>query len=130
MLGSIPADFQLRMLLSLTWVQGIVSPANVSIVWQWAGNFLAGGRCGQPPGRHQLAFLRARVRAAFFAEAERAAAGRAAAFAPPIRPPFFAGALLVGLPTPDPDFFPPPDILLTVAQARRSDSFSPTPRFS
>jgi hypothetical protein len=62
------------------------------------------------------------------AEADRAAAERPADAAPPLRPPFFAGAFLVGLPLPDPLFFPPPDILLTVAQARRSASFSPTPR--
>jgi hypothetical protein len=31
---------------------------------------------------------------------------------------------------PDPDFLPPPDILFSVAQARRSASFSVTPRFS
>src|SRR5687767_11017016 len=37
-----------------------------------------------------------RVRAAFFAEAERAAAGRAAAAAPPFLPPFLAGPLLTG----------------------------------
>jgi hypothetical protein len=62
------------------------------------------------------------------AEADRAAAERPADAAPPLRPPFFAGAFLVGLPLPDPLFLPPPDILLTVAQARRSASFSPTPR--
>jgi hypothetical protein len=31
---------------------------------------------------------------------------------------------------PDPDFFPPPSCLLTVAQARRSASSLPTPRSS
>lgn len=38
------------------------------------------------------------------------------------RPPPF-------LPRPAPDFFPLPDSLLTVAQARRSASFDDTPRF-
>jgi hypothetical protein len=71
---------------------------------------------------------RARVLAAFLAEADRAAAERPADAAPPLRPPFVAGAFLVGLPLPDPLFLPPPDILLTVAQARRSASLSPTPR--
>jgi hypothetical protein len=49
--------------------------------------------------RHQLraaaAALRLRVWAAFFAEAERAANERDAAAAPPLWPPFFAGALLI-----------------------------------
>jgi hypothetical protein len=71
---------------------------------------------------------RARVLAAFLAEADRAEAERPVDAAPPLRPPFVAGAFLVGLPLPDPLFLPPPDILLTVAQARRSASFSPTPR--
>jgi hypothetical protein len=76
------------------------------------------------------AAFRLRVAAAFFAAALLAAAGRALDAAPPLRPPFFAGSLFTGLPTPDPDFFPPPVILLTVAQARRSASSSETPRFS
>jgi hypothetical protein len=64
------------------------------------------------------------------AEAERAEAERLADAAPPLRPPFCAGPFIVGSPLPDPPFLPPPVILLTVAQARRSASFSGTPRFS
>jgi hypothetical protein len=70
------------------------------------------------------------VAAAFFAAALFAAAGRALEAAPPLRPPFFAGSLFTSLPRPEPDFFPPPVILLTVAQARPSASFLGTPRFS
>jgi hypothetical protein len=33
-------------------------------------------------------------------------------------------------PRPEPDFFPPPDSLLTVAQARRLASFPEVPRFA
>jgi hypothetical protein len=83
-----------------------------------------------PPGNQAFALLRARVAAAFFADAERAAAGRAAEAAPPFLPPFLAGALLTGLPRPEPLCLPPPVLLLTVAQARRSASPSGTPRFS
>src|SRR5687767_14719281 len=73
--------------------------------------------------------LRARVLAAFFAEADLSAAGRAAEAAPPFFPPFFAGALLTDLPRPEPPgFFPPPVILLTVAHARASASSSGTAR--
>jgi len=50
--------------------------------------------------------------------------------APPLRPPSRAGSLLVARPRPEPLFFPPPSILFTVAQARRSASFRGTPRFS
>jgi hypothetical protein len=71
-----------------------------------------------------------RVSAAFLADALLAAAGRAAEAAPPFRPPFLAGALLTGFPRPEPDFFPPPVILLTVAHARFSASGSDTPRAS
>ncbi len=49
-------------------------------------------------GRHQrlaAAARRLRVWAAFFAEAERAANVRDAAAAPPLWPPFFAGALWI-----------------------------------
>ena len=74
--------------------------------------------------------LRFRVSAAFFAEADRSALGRAAAAAPPLRPPFFAASLVSGLPRPEPDLLPPPESLLTVAQARRSASASGTPRSS
>jgi hypothetical protein len=49
---------------------------------------------------------------------------------PPLRPPFFAGSLFSFLPRPEPLFLPPPLLLFTVAQARRSASFSETPRFS
>ena len=72
---------------------------------------------------------RARVLAAFLADADRSEAERAAEAAPPFLPPFRAAALLVGLPRPDPLFLPPPLISLTVAQARLSASFSDTPRF-
>ena len=71
-----------------------------------------------------------RVRAAFFALADRAASGRAADDAPPFCPPFRAGVVLTGWPRPEPLFFPPPVILLTVAQARFSASSFGTPRFS
>jgi hypothetical protein len=67
-------------------------------------------------------FRLARVRAAFRAEADRAATERDADAWPPMRPPFRAGALFNGLPSPDPPLRPPPVILLTVAQARRSAS--------
>ena len=73
--------------------------------------------------------LRRRVAAAFRAEADRAAAEREAEALPPLRPPLRAGALDVALPLPEPLFFPPPDILFSVAQARRSASFRDTPRF-
>src|SRR5262245_15118398 len=73
---------------------------------------------------------RLRVWAAFFAEAERSANERPAEASPPLWPPFFAGAVLVFLPRPDPLFLPPPVILFTVAQARRAASSSGTPRFS
>jgi hypothetical protein len=43
---------------------------------------------------------------------------------------FLAGFELFELLRPEPDFFPPPSCLLTVAQARRSDSPLLTPRFS
>ena len=54
----------------------------------------------------------------------------AAAARPPFRPPFRAGALFVRRPRPEPLFFPPPLILLTVAHARRSASSSDRPRSS
>jgi hypothetical protein len=77
-----------------------------------------------------LAALRRRVAAAFRAEAERADFGREAEAFPPFRPPLRAGAVEVRFPRPDPLFLPPPDILFSVAQARRSASFRDTPRFS
>src|SRR3954453_10490304 len=82
----------------------------------------------------RLVTLRLRVAAAFFAERERAAAGRLAEAlpprGPPIRPPFFAETLVSGTPRPEPLLLPPPVSLLTVAQARRSASFSGVPRSS
>jgi hypothetical protein len=74
--------------------------------------------------------LRLRVSAAFFAEAERAAAEREGDALPPSLPPLREEAWLSGLPLPDPLFLPPPLSLLTVAQARLSASFSGTPRDS
>src|SRR6478736_353978 len=58
------------------------------------------------------------------------AALRAAVARPPSFPPFFAGLLSTFLPRPDPLFFPPPVILLTVAHARASAVFFDVPRFS
>ena len=49
---------------------------------------------------------RARVPAAFLADAIRCLAGRAADAFPPKRPPFFAGARLIFLPRPEPPFSP------------------------
>ena len=60
----------------------------------------------------------------------RAAAGRAAEAAPPFRPPLREDDLFSVLPRPEPLFLPPPLSLFTVAQARRSASSLPTPRFS
>ena len=74
-------------------------------------------------------FFLARVLAAFLADADFAAADRLAAALPPFLPPFLAGALLTGLPRPDPLFLPPPVMALTVAHARPSASSSETPRF-
>jgi hypothetical protein len=48
---------------------------------------------------------------------------------PPLRPPFLELAWLSFLPRPEPDFLPPPDSLLTVAQARELASFFETPSF-
>lgn len=77
------------------------------------------------------AALRLRVAAAFLAAADLFAGDRAADAAPPIRPPLCAAGWPVDLPRPDPPArFPPPSSLLTVAQARRSASFSGTPRLS
>jgi hypothetical protein len=74
--------------------------------------------------------FRLRVAAAFRADAERADLGRDAEARPPARPPFRAGPLFVFLPRPEPLFRPPPDILFSVAHARRSASFFGTPRLS
>ncbi len=49
---------------------------------------------------------------------------------PPFCPPFRAGAWFSDFPLPDPDFLPPPDVLFTVAHARRSASFLEVPRDS
>ena len=43
-----------------------------------------------------------------FADRTRAAFGRAAAAFPPSLPPFFAGALFISFPTPEPPAFLPP----------------------
>jgi hypothetical protein len=53
-----------------------------------------------------------RVSQPFFAAALRFSAD---CDEPPLRPPFFAEALLSFRPRPDPDLLPPPDSLLTVA---------------
>lgn len=71
-----------------------------------------------------------RVAAAFLAERDLAAAGRAADAAPPLRPPLREGALLTLLPRPEPLSLPPPVSAFTVAHARLSASFSDTPRVS
>lgn len=81
----------------------------------------------RPP---DFVFRRARVRAAFFAEAERALFERDAAALPPRTPPLRLELRFSDLPRPLPDFLPPPDSLFTVAHARRSASFEDTPRFS
>src|SRR6202048_1138126 len=78
--------------------------------------------------------FRLRVAAAFFAARDRAAAGRLAEAlpprGPPILPPRFEDTLVSGTPRPEPLLLPPPVSLLTVAHARRSASFLPTPRCS
>src|SRR5262249_16762650 len=51
-------------------------------------------------------------------------------FFPLFRPPLRLDAWLSFLPRPLPDFLPPPDSLLTVAQARLFAVFFETPRFS
>lgn len=81
-------------------------------------------RAADPPA------FRFRVAAAFRADAERADLGRAAEARPPARPPLRAGPVLVFFPRPEPLFRPPPDILFSVAHARRSASFFETPRAS
>src|SRR6266511_4392829 len=70
--------------------------------------------CGRAsrPGTHTPA-CRLRVRAAFLAEAERAAADRDADALPPILPPLCAEACVSGTPRPLPDLLPPPVSLLT-----------------
>jgi hypothetical protein len=81
-----------------------------------------------PPARDRA--FRRRVAAAFLADAERADFGREAEARPPFFAPLRAGARDVFFPRPEPLFFPPPDILFSVAQARRSASSSGTPRLS
>ena len=49
---------------------------------------------------------------------------------PPFCPPLRDEVWLTAWPRPEPDFFPPPVSLLTVAHARRSASPLETPRFS
>ena len=71
--------------------------------------------------------LRLRVAAAFLPAALRLAVDW---LLPPLRPPFFADALLVFLPRPEPDFLPPPLDFFRVAQARASAVFFYTPRRS
>jgi hypothetical protein len=70
------------------------------------------------------------VAAAFLADRERSAAGRAADASPPSLPPLRLDAWLSAWPRPEPDFFPPPLSLFTVAHARPSAVFVLTPRFS
>jgi hypothetical protein len=72
-----------------------------------------------------------RVAAAFFADADLLALDREADAAPPFLPPLCAAGWPVLFPRPEPPgFFPPASSLLTVAHARRSASFSGTPRSS
>ena len=80
--------------------------------------------------RDDPAARRLRVAAALRADADRADFERDAEARPPIRPPFRDELLLAFFPRPEPLFFPPPVSLFTVAQARRSASSRPTPRFS
>src|SRR5262245_4124345 len=72
-----------------------------------------------------------RVRAAFRADAERAAFGRRADARPPSFPPLRFGEWSSGFPYPPPPGFSPPLwILCTVAHARRWASFLGMPRRS
>ena len=64
------------------------------------------------------------------ADRDRSAAGRLADAAPPRCPPFLEAEWSSGVPRPEPLFLPPWVSLFTVAQARRSASFSGTPRSS
>jgi hypothetical protein len=50
--------------------------------------------------------------------------------APPLRPPFSAGSLFLGLPRPEPLFSPPPLSAFTVAHAFRLAVFFESPRSS
>src|SRR5688572_420661 len=60
------------------------------------------------PARPAHARYRERLRAALRAEAERADFGRAAAAAPPLRPPSLYTLRRSDRPRPEPDFSPPP----------------------
>src|SRR5882757_3130764 len=74
---------------------------------------------------------RLRVAAAFLADADLLADEREADALPPISPPLCAAGWPVCWLRPEPpSLLPPPSSLLTVAQARRSASFSDTPRCS
>jgi hypothetical protein len=85
-----------------------------------------------PPAllRPVVLFRRLRVAAAFRADADRAALGRAADAWPPFFPPLRDALRFTGFPLPEPLFFPPPVSLFTVAHARRSASRRDTPRSS
>jgi hypothetical protein len=74
-----------------------------------------------------LVFKFERVLAALRADSDFDRAERAAEAAPPFLPPFRAGALLTGFPRPEPESFPLPPILFTVAQALFSASGSDPP---
>ncbi|HEY6401490.1 MAG TPA: hypothetical protein VI479_08775 [Blastocatellia bacterium] len=69
-----------------------------------------------------------RVVAARFADALRVAVDLLDDAAARLRLLFLAAAFLAVLALPDPLFLPPPEIKLTVAQARRSASSAPRPR--
>ena len=94
-------------------------------------SFQSSSRGRRPVGQafHDFPWFRFLVAAAFLADAERSSAVRDADAAPPFLPPFLLDTLVSALPRPLPDLLPPPDSLLTVAQARLSASFSSTPRF-
>ena len=74
-----------------------------------------------------LAFKVERVLAALRADSDLDCEERAAEAVPPLFPPFRAGALFSGFPRPEPECFPPPSILFTVAHALFSASGSGTP---
>src|SRR5688500_10794121 len=78
-------------------------------------------------GGPRFAFQAARrlVRQPFFAAALRFAE---LWLEPPLRPPLRDDTRDSGFPRPEPDFFPPPDSLFTVVQARSFDVFFEKPR--
>src|ERR1044072_9427631 len=100
---------------------------------------LDGKRCHRVAARHRVenrkgagappqpCALRRRVSQPFFAAALRLDEDWEA---PPLRPPLRELSWLSLRPRPEPDLLPPPDSLLTVAQARLFASFSETPRSS